>query len=94
MEIKSVLPILLILLLLTGCAPKEEKLTFFAMDTVMSVTVYDAEGVTAQLQAKVQELEKLLSVTDPQSEIYKLNQNGGTELSPNTQEILEDAVRL
>lgn len=85
--------LLLLCLLLTSCGPREESLTFFAMDTVMSVTLYDApDGMTAKLQSKVTELEKLLSVTDPQSEIYRLNREGHTDLSSMTCEVLTDAL--
>ncbi|MBR4875550.1 MAG: FAD:protein FMN transferase [Clostridia bacterium] len=63
------------------------------MDTVMSVTLYDApEGMTAELQKKVMELEKLLSVTDPESEIYQLNRNGSADLSTVTSEVLAEAL--
>ncbi len=79
---------------LAGCAPKSESRTFFAMDTVMSVTVYGQEGLIDGLQDMVVRLEKLLSVTDPESEIYTLNQTGSTVLSSNTREVLEAALRL
>ncbi len=93
-NLKSI-ALLFLCLLLTGCGIQEESLTFFAMDTVMSVTLYDApEGMTADLQAKVQQLEKLLSVTDPESEIHQLNRDGRAELSPMTAEVLADGLAL
>ena len=88
----KLLSVLLCGFLLAGCAPKSESRTFFAMDTVMNLTVCGEEGLLDDLQARVQTLEKHLSVTDPQSEIYALNQNGSTRLSDDTRELLELAL--
>lgn len=92
MKLHKIISILLLCLLLTGCAPKAESRTFFAMNTVMSISVYGKEGLLDGLQARVQELEKLLSVTDPNSEIYALNGAGSAGLSADTRAVLAGAL--
>ena len=67
-------PILILLLLLTGCTPKPVQQQFFAMDTVMSITAYGKEAgdaVTVAV-ARVNELEGLLSRTRTDSEVTTL----------------------
>lgn len=89
---------LLVLALLSGCAPAEYSATFLAMDTVMSVTVYGKEGQAAADAAKgeIQALEKLLSVTDEGSEIFAANHSGGESVAVSgaTAEALERALAL
>lgn len=75
---------LLILGLLSGCAApaaQEEpaQVQFFSMDTVMTVRVYDGprdEAVQAARQA-VEELDGLLSRTNPDSQLSALNAHAG-----------------
>lgn len=57
--------------------------SFFAMSTYISLTVYGKNGDQAVLeaQAKVEELEKLWSTTDEESEVYALNHGGGRPVS-------------
>ena len=76
---KRTLALGLILLLLTGCgAPKKESRTVYAMDTVMTLTIYDtgahADLVLSESQSEIRRLEDMLSVTAPESEIARLNQ--------------------
>jgi len=89
-------------LLLAGCAhapaqasPAEER-TFFAMDTVMTLRLYEGGGedLLARAEDKVEELEAQLSVTDEGSEIYALNHSGAAELSPAAAELLGAALEL
>ena len=71
-----------------------------AMGTVVSITAYDdsaSEGKSAvQLaEAEIRRLEKLWSVSDPESEIYALNGTDGTvAVSDETAEILAFAKRM
>ncbi len=71
-------------MLLTGCSGEPEKAeqTIFAMDTVMSLTVYgdNADAICANAAHKINELAAKWSVTDERSEIYSAN-NIGAELS-------------
>ena len=81
---KRVLPFLCCLLFLAGCtaapdAAEPAQAQFFSMDTVMSIRVY-SEGGEDALQAARQEIEgldKLLSRTDPDSQISLLNSHAG-----------------
>ena len=81
------------LLLLTGCsAPQPLRRSTVAMDTAVTVTLYDSadpsliDGCFEMLKG----YEALFSRTDPKSEIGRLNAAGGEEvpLSPETRELL------
>ena len=99
----------LALLLLTGCAgqgsapasdPGADKSTrtVLAMDTIMDLTVYGPEGQTAldSGEETILSLEKRLSVTDEESEIYAANHSGGESVavSDDTAELLRTALDL
>lgn len=84
-------PVLLILLLLTGCTSKPVQQQFFAMDTVMSITAYGkdvGEAVTAAV-ARVNELEGLLSRTRTGSDVTNLYLS-----APEEAVISEDTLRV
>lgn len=72
------------LALLLACVPAlaAGQRTFFAMDTVMTVS---ADGADRKMldacEAEVQRLEGMMSVTNPSSEIARLNEQGRAELS-------------
>ena len=96
---RRVFALLPALLLLAGCSsirtqPLER--TFFAMDTVMSVRLYDGGGedLLDAAENRVKELERLLSVTDSGSEVYALDRTGAAVLSPDTAELLAGALEL
>lgn len=81
---KRFLPLLLSLLVLSGCAAPSgaadrAQVQFFAMDTVMSIRVYAGGGTDAVQAARqeVERLEGLLSRTDPDSELSALNRRAG-----------------
>lgn len=62
--------------------PQKAETTIFAMDTVMTLTLYGADQPSAQsaLDGAVSEvyaLERTLSATDEGSEIYALNHSAG-----------------
>lgn len=93
-------PLLLILaaVLLCGCtatAPAENSRTFFAMDTVMQITVYGGdEPLLSDAVAAVTDLEGKLSVTNPGSEIHQLNDSGSGALSAESAALLRSALSL
>ena len=70
--------------------------TFFAMDTVMSFTVYGphAEEALAAATDRVNSLERLLSVTLEDSEVWKLNHAEGesVRISPETNALLRSGA--
>lgn len=101
--ISSAITMLIIALALTICAftgaqgkaGADGKLSFTAMDTVMSLNVPDADEELLQKCAdRVYELEKKLSVTDESSEIALLNANGEGAVSEDTQDILAFALGM
>ena len=69
-----------LLLATAGCGKQEKPVSKYimAMDTVMEFAVYGehAEAGLEQVTGLVTELEKLLSVTDPESAVYALNASG------------------
>jgi thiamine biosynthesis lipoprotein len=100
---KRFLCITLCLLLLTGCAPTVgeagDTLQFYAMDTMMSITVFNGkDGAAAAVEARVNELDAALSRTRADSEISRLSGSAGTgkavALSPTVYDLLEKAAAL
>lgn len=96
MKLKIILPIILCLLL-TACtdgAHKEYTSDFFAMDTIMSITAYGdgAEDGVKSAARRITELERLLSVTDENSELYALSHGGTSSVSPETAELISFAL--
>lgn len=95
---------LLAVLLLGGCAQflpasgRERSAALFAMDTVMELTVYDGGGEDTLEEAArlIEELDRLLSVTGEDSEVYAANHSGGVPvpLSGDTARLLEQALAL
>ena len=74
---------------------KEEHLECFAMDTVITLKAY-GKDVTVALNAAADEiyrLDRLFSVTDPQSDISILNAGGNT-ISQDTASLLSTAYTL
>ena len=94
------LTLCLALALLSGCSTPPAgdaaavERTIFAMDTVMNVRVYGDEALLGAAEARVKELEALLSVTDENSEIYALNRDGSAALSGDTAALLTNALEL
>jgi len=85
-------------LLLTGCGgTKKTTDTVFAMDTVMTLTVYGKTGATADLvlsecRKELYRLEDMLSVTDPDSQVARLNAGDSDALSSESRELLRSAL--
>lgn len=79
-----------------SCAPalEEHSVDFFAMDTFMRVSAYggSAEKGVQTAARRINELEKLLSVTDENSEIYAVNHNGASDVSAETAELVSFAL--
>lgn len=78
---------LCILLLLAGCSltpsTPSAQVQFFAMDTLMSATLYGShsEDAATLLQQEVNRLDRLWSRTREESEIFLLNSHAGDGLS-------------
>lgn len=78
---RKLLPILLILSLLVGCAPKEASAqkSLFCMDTVMDLQIWgkDCQEALQALEAMLLELEMTWSVSDQNSLLSALNRGEG-----------------
>ncbi len=91
--------------LLTGCsAEKPDKVVseahsrdIFAMDTFMTMKAYgeNAEGALSEAAVKITNLEKLLAVTDPESDISRINSGSGSavQVSDDTAAIIEAGLK-
>lgn len=68
----------------------------FAMDTYMTVTAYGdaAQEAVSDAVEEIHRLDGLLSTGDENSEVYKLNQDGGGKLSEDTRYLLERSLEL
>ncbi|NLD87654.1 MAG: FAD:protein FMN transferase [Clostridiales bacterium] len=88
---------LLVLLLLSGCTSgKPYTMTFFAMDTFMSFSIY-GEDLTEELSRRVYELEDIMSETRQGSDVCNINESKGSryvEVSPQTVELLLRTIEL
>ena len=88
--------------LCVGCSQKNTKMetSIFAMDTVMDLTFYGVDpeaalkGVQEELVAGLYSQEEKLSTTKETSELYALNEQGQASLSPETAELLTQALEL
>lgn len=103
---KFIIPIAILLLALCGCSSSSassastsdnsaQTREFFAMDTFMSVKAYGvtSDSVLEEAESEVLRLEKLLSVTDTESDIYKINSSSGTavQVSDDTATLIKNA---
>lgn len=97
---RGALLILISVLLVTAvsCSRGEEKkATFTAMDTVMSITLWDAQdadGCIAEAKRIVSGLEAELSVTDEKSAVCRANAGERVTLSGNAAALCRRALRM
>ncbi len=80
--------------LLSGCGPRAQSSTIFAMDTVMELTAYGDRRCVDEAVELIHALEERLSVTAPESEIYALNKDGRGDVSGDTAALLSRALEL
>ncbi len=90
--------------LLTGCeavntnkvqnTKEKNTASIFAMDTLMDLTIYGNEEILKEAEALIKELEGDFSVTLPESDIYKLNENGNVKATENTYALLKRGIEL
>lgn len=99
---KKILCALCAFLLLSGCAARKNaaEVQFFAMDTVMTVTVYgkQAEEAARAVQAEINRLDRLWSRTRADSDVSRINDHAGdgsqVAISPDTAELLTAALEI
>ena len=78
------------ILLLCSCKGSQSysSLQFYAMNTIIDVTVSQKDFDFSELENYVYQTEKLLSKTNPESDIFRLNEDGVCELSDITAELI------
>ena len=92
----SLLTALCLVFSLTACAPKEETLQLFAMDTVMDMLAVggDARGALSAAAQEINRLEALLSRTRQTSEISAINSGDTVTVSAETAALLQRSVQF
>lgn len=75
-------------------ASQSVSVSVFAMDTYMRIDIYGKKAKQAgdETVKRITALEKLLSVNDKESEIYRLNSGEGTEVSAEVSNLLNKAI--
>ena len=98
MIMKKLIPLIAAVILLTSCidnTPYQAQTSFFAMDTYMEITAYGHVNTSlTDCKDEIYRLESLLSVTDPASDIGRLNASATTDISPDTAEIIRYAKQI
>lgn len=96
------------LLLTSGCTaptqPTEDtsnkhEMTTFAMDTVMTISIYheDGEALLTDAEQEIRRLERLFSVTMDTSDVSLVNENAGivpVSVAPDTIRVLQEAAEM
>ncbi len=97
-RIVSLLFVCLILLSFCSCTNEPVKSRIFAMDTIMSFTVYgdNAENSLECAEKTIRRLEQMLSVTDDNSIVSKINSANGqqTEINSDISALLSVAKEI
>ena len=94
---KRVLPLLMALVLLTGCGTVQKSTnTVYAMDTVMSLTAYGKQAEAALMDGtkEIHRLDTLLSTALEGSEIYRINRDRDAIVSRETGLLLQRALEI
>lgn len=100
---KKIISLFVICTLLTGCGEPlkvdtKRSQTVYAMDTVMTLTVYGdgyvADGALEAAEAELHRLDALLSISQKDSEIYALNRKGSGVLSQEVCGLVFRALQL
>ncbi|MDE5556732.1 MAG: FAD:protein FMN transferase [Ruminococcus sp.] len=98
--------ILIMIFIACSCTPSEREQVsnisqirdIFAMDTYMNLKAYgeDTVSVLDEAENEIRNLEKMLSVTTENSDIWKINHSAGnyTDVSSDTLEIIETAIDI
>ncbi len=81
-----------------SCSSAKDSIQFKAMDTYMTVTSYGAKSSKANrlVKKRILELESYISVTDSQSDVYKINAGGKTFvfLHPETEKLFSFSLDM
>lgn len=94
---KRLICVLLICLMLTGCAAqKKAHNTLFAMNTVMDLQIWgkDAENAVTQVKALIQDMDSTWSATQGNSVPGRLNRNPAAALTEEQRALLDKVEKL
>ena len=82
--------------LLSACKPAESKVSesVFAMDTYMQLDVYGTRECLEKLKTEINRLDGLLSPTDENSDIYRVNQGGTAQVSGDAARLVKRSLEL
>ncbi len=94
MRSMKLLCLLLVVLLLGGCGQQPQEKQLFAMDTVMTLTVWGEASALTDLQQRLQEADSRLSVTNPNSLVSRLNRGETVTPEEHIYALLENAAQL
>jgi len=91
---KKILPVLLIVVLLTGCGQAPQTVRDFILNTEVYVTVYRSRDVSAAQDAMelCRQLELIFSRTQENSELARLNRREITEVSDHLARVIETGL--
>lgn len=87
------------MLIFSGCSENKIQSSskdIFAMDTYMNIKAYgeNSEKAVSQSANEIKRLESLFSVTEPESDIYKINSLESAEVSSDTLKILSESLEI
>ncbi len=88
---KRILALLLVVFILSSCAPKTSSRSVFVMDSVAEIRLFEKDGkVTDLICDALYELDDVLSAYD--GEVASINENGGGEMSPHFAKIYDESL--
>ncbi len=91
---KTKLTALLVLLtLISACTPKAYEKQFFAMDTVMDITLYGNDDFS-DISAEIFKYDKMFDRGNIESDICKINTNTPTTVSVYTLDIISKSIEI
>lgn len=94
-KLKIISLLLSLSLFLWGCQTAQARTaSVFAMDTLMDLTIYGSEEALEGAKTRITALERRLSVTDENSEIFAINRDGGGIITGDARELLAQALEL
>lgn len=89
---------LIFVFFLEACSNTENQISFFAMDTFMSIKSYgkDSKKINQQVQKRIEYLDSIFSTTNEKSEVYKLNHSQGefTKVSDELKNLIEFSLKM
>lgn len=86
--------VILLIILMGGCAEKEVTADIFAMDTLMSFTLYGKQEDMNEIKAEIYRLDNKFSSEKEQSIIYQMNHQEQTKLDGETLYLLQEAREM